>query len=101
MRGSSGKGLRFQSGQSIRIHSQKMALASSVLQALLDDVMDEQITSAKRKRAADSEGASSEHVPSLQVSRMGTGASEVRRAGSKKGWLGFLQPVNLNPWVVR
>ena len=68
--------LRFQSGQSIRIHSQKMALASSVLQALLDDVMDEQITSAKRKRAADSEGASSEPVPSLQVSRMcGAGAS--------------------------
>ena len=66
--------LRFQSGQSIRIHSQKMALASSVLQALLDDVMDAQITSAKRKRVADNEGASSEHVPSLQVSHTGAGA---------------------------
>ena len=75
----SGRGdleLRFQTGQSIRVHSQKMALASSVLQALLDDVMDEQITSAKRKRVADDEGASSEHAPSLQVSRMsGAGAS--------------------------
>ena len=47
----SGRGdleLRFQTGQCIRIHSQKMALASSVLQALMDDFMDEQITSAKR-----------------------------------------------------
>ena len=70
----SGRGdleLRFQGGQSIRIHSQKMALASSVLQALMDDVMDEQITSAKRRKFADGEGGSLAHsLPSLQVSPM-------------------------------
>ena len=70
----SGRGdleLRFQAGPSIRVHSQKMSLASSVLQTLMDDVKDEQIASAKRKRVADpNEGASLEHVPSLQVSSM-------------------------------
>ena len=69
--------LRFQTGPSIRVHSQKMSLASSVLQTLMDDVMDEQIASAERRRAADpNEDASLEHVPSLQVSRIcGAGAS--------------------------
>ena len=64
----SGRGdleLRFQTGPSIRVHSQKMSLASSVLQTLMDDVMDEQIASAKRRRV------DAEPVPSLQVSRMG------------------------------
>ena len=71
----SGRGdleLRFQAGPSIRVHSQKMSLASSVLQTLMDDVMDEQIASAKRRRVTDpNEDASLEHVPSLKVSCMG------------------------------
>ena len=72
----SGRGdleLRFQAGQSIRIHSQKMALASSVLQALMDDIMDEQIASAKRRKIAGGEGGSSDHLPSLQVSPLAPG----------------------------
>ena len=70
----SGRGdleLRFQAGQSIRVHSQKMALASRVLQALLDDVLDEQITSTKRRKIAEGEGGSSAHsLPSLQVGQL-------------------------------
>ena len=72
----SGRGdleLRFQAGPAIRVHSQKMALASSVLQTLMDDVLDEQITSGKRKWVADpNEDASLESVPSLKVSHVGT-----------------------------
>ena len=68
--------LRFQGGQSIRVHSQKMALASSVFQALMDDVMGDQIApeSAKRRRiAGEGEGAEPK-LPSLLVGLMGSGS---------------------------
>ena len=63
--------LRFHGGQSIRVHSQKMALASSVFQALMDDVMGDHIVSAKHRRIADEEGgeAAEPMLPSLLVGR--------------------------------
>ena len=67
----SGRGdleLRFQCRKSIRVHSQKMALASCILQALMDDIMDEQIASAKRRKIAEGDSGSSDHLSSLQVS---------------------------------
>ena len=68
--------LRFQGGQSIRVHSQKMALASSVFQALMDDVMGDQIApeSAKRRRIADEGGGAEPKLPSLLVGLMGSGS---------------------------
>ena len=42
--------LRFECGQSVRVHSIKLSLASSVLRDLFDDVIDEQIETAKRRR---------------------------------------------------
>ena len=63
--------LRLSCGKSIRAHSQKLSLASSVLGDLIDAVMDEQITAmraAKRKR--DDEGTSNDPqaLPHITVS---------------------------------
>ena len=60
--------LRFLGGQSIPVHSLKLKLASSVLKALLNDVMDGQIASAaKRRKTADASCSCEEAMPSLQV----------------------------------
>jgi hypothetical protein len=51
--------LRLSCGKSIRAHSLKLSLASSVLGDLIDSVMDEQITAMKAaKRKRDEEGTS-------------------------------------------
>ena len=57
--------LRFTAGPSICVHSVKLALASSVLRALMDDVIDDQLASAKRRKASD--GTAAEQMPSLKV----------------------------------
>ena len=62
--------LRFECGKSIRAHSQKLSLASSVLGDLIDSVMDEQITAMKAaKRKRDDEGASDDDqtLPHIKV----------------------------------
>ena len=52
--------LRLSCGKSIRAHSLKLSLASSVLGDLIDAVMDEQITATKavEKRKRDNKGTS-------------------------------------------
>ena len=51
--------LRLSCGKSIRAHSLKLSIASSVLGDLIDTVMDEQITAMKAaKRKRDDEGTS-------------------------------------------
>ena len=58
--------LRFAAGRSFCVHALKLALASPVLRALMDDVMDDQIiTAAKRRKAA--EGTAAGQLPSLKV----------------------------------
>jgi len=62
--------LRLSCGKSIRAHSLKLSIASSVLGDLIDTVMDEQITAmraAKRKR--DDEGTSDDNqaLPHITV----------------------------------
>ena len=59
--------LRFNDGRSIKAHGLKLKLASrgGVLQNLIEDVMDEQITGNKRKRAA----SEIVNLPSLKVNR--------------------------------
>ena len=42
--------LRFESGQNVPVHSVRLSLNSSVIRSLLDDVMEDQMESAKRKR---------------------------------------------------
>ena len=61
--------LRFLGGQSMPVHSLKLKLASSVLKALLNDVMDCQIASAakRRKLLEASSCLCEEAMPSLQV----------------------------------
>lgn len=60
--------LCFQGGQSIPVHSLKLKLASSVLKALLNDVMDGQIASAaKRRKATEASSRCEQTMPSLQV----------------------------------
>ena len=60
--------LRFLGGQSIPVHSLKLKLASSVMKALLNDVMDGQIASAaKRRKTAAASNCCEEAMPSLQV----------------------------------
>ena len=58
--------LQFADGHTIAAHSFKLAMASTVLSALMDDVMDDQIiTAAKRRKAA--EGTAAGQLPSLKV----------------------------------
>ena len=62
--------LRLSCGKSIRAHSLKLSIASSVLGDLIDTVMDEQITAmrvAKKKR--DDEGTSdgTQTLPNITV----------------------------------
>ena len=59
--------LRFHDGRSIKAHSQKLKIASigGVLQNLIEDVLDDQITGSKRKRA---DPGSVDHLPILKVS---------------------------------
>ena len=60
--------LRFQCGQSLSVHSQKLKLASSVLKGLDSAVLDDLIASAATKRRRTAEGSSSiEELPSLRV----------------------------------
>ena len=62
--------LRFECGKSIRAHSQKLSLASSVLGDLIDAVMDELITAMKAaKRKRDDEGTSdgAQTLPHIKV----------------------------------
>ena len=61
--------LRFQGGEAIPVHSQKLKLASSVLRGAIAAVLDEQIASSAAKRRRTGEGSSSiEELPSLKVS---------------------------------
>jgi len=63
--------LRLSCGKSIRAHSQKLSLASSVLGDLIDAVMDEQITAMRAaKRRRDDEGTSDDPqtLPHITVS---------------------------------
>ena len=59
--------LRFHDGRSIKAHSQKLKIASfsGVLRNLIEDVLDDQITGSKRKRA---DPGSVDHLPVLKVS---------------------------------
>ena len=62
--------LRFLGGQSIPVHSQKLKLASSVLNDMIAAVMDDQIASAaaKRRKTADEGSAAGQDMPYVQVS---------------------------------
>ena len=65
--------LRFQGGEAIPVHSQKLKLASSVLKDTITAVLDELIASsaAKRRTTAEESSSFSEQgdLPSLKVSR--------------------------------
>ena len=65
--------LRFQGGEAIPVHSQKLKLASSVLRDLITAVLDDMIASsaAKRRRTAEGSGSITEEreLPSLKVRR--------------------------------
>ena len=62
--------LRFQGGHSIPVHSQKLKLASSVLNDVITATLDEQIASAAAKRRKTAEGGSTagQELPHVQVS---------------------------------
>ena len=62
--------LRFQGGNSIPVHSQKLKLASSVLKDLITAVLEDQIASAaaKRRKTADGGSAAGQDMPYVQVS---------------------------------
>ena len=63
--------LRFQGGQSIPVHSQKIKLASSVLKDLITAVLDDQSASATAKRRKTAEGDSvGQEMPYVQVSEV-------------------------------
>ena len=59
--------LRFHDGRSIKVHSCKLKIASigGILQTLIEDVLDDQITGSKRKRA---DSGTVDHLPILKVS---------------------------------
>ena len=59
--------LRFQCGQSLPVHSQKLKLASSVLKGLISAVLDDLIASAATKRRTAEGSSSIEELPSLRV----------------------------------
>ena len=59
--------LRFRGGQSIRVHSRELKLASSVLKALLNDVMDDQIALAASQRKISGASSGEGDMPSLHV----------------------------------
>ena len=61
--------LRFENGTSIPAHSLKLSLASTVFRDLLDDVMDDQIESAKiaKRRRADDGSSDVKNFPHIQV----------------------------------
>ena len=60
--------LRFHDGRSVKAHSQKLKIASldGVLNNLIEDVVDDQITGSKRKRT-DSDTSATVDFPSLRV----------------------------------
>ena len=64
--------LRFQGGEAIPIHSQKLKLASTVLKDTITAVLDDLIASASAKRRRTAEGSSGVaeqcELPNLQVS---------------------------------
>ena len=61
--------LRFQCGQSLPVHSQKLKLASSVLKGLITAVLDDLIATSAAKRRRTVEGSSSvEELPGVKVS---------------------------------
>ena len=62
--------LRFQGGHSIPVHSQKLKLASSVLNDMLTATLDDQIASAaaKRRKTAEGGSAAGQDMPYVQVS---------------------------------
>ena len=62
--------LRFQGGHSIPVHSQKLKLASSVLNDMLTASLDDQIASAaaKRRKTAEGGSAAGQDMPYVQVS---------------------------------
>ena len=61
--------LRFQDGRSIKVHSLKLKIASldGVLHNLIEDVVDDQITSGNKRKRSDV-GAAAD-LPSLTVRR--------------------------------
>ena len=67
--------LRFHDGRSIKVHSCKLKIASfgGVLQNMIEDVLDDQITGSKRKRTTDP--GTADH-PILMVSSLRAHAGE-------------------------
>ena len=61
--------LRFHDGRSIKAHSLKLKIASldGVLHNLIEDVVDDQITGAKRKRSGDCDSDTVANLPCLKV----------------------------------
>ena len=61
--------LRFHDGRSIKVHSLKLKLSSrgGVLQNLIEDVVDDQITGNKRKRTGDSDTDTTVDLPNVRV----------------------------------
>jgi len=61
--------LRFDCGKSIRAHSVKLSLASSVIRDLIDAVLDEQITTRVAKKRRDDGGTSDDNqtLPHIMV----------------------------------
>ena len=63
--------LRFQGGEAIPVHSQKLKLASTVLRDVIIAVLDDLIASSAAKRRKTAEGSSSvtdqQELPSLKV----------------------------------
>ena len=59
--------IRFHDGRSTKVHSLKLKLASrgGVLRNLIEDVLDDQITGSKRKRA---DSGTVDHPPFIKVS---------------------------------
>ena len=67
--------LRFQGGQSLPVHSQKLKLASTVLKDLITSVLDDMIAASAAKRRRTAEGSScvieQQELPSLLVRSSG------------------------------
>ena len=76
--------LRFQNGEAIPIHSQKLKLASSVLRDLITAVLDDLIASSAAKRRRTAEGSSNvtdqQQLPILKVSPVPLDMSQGGRA---------------------
>ena len=61
--------LRFETGENIPVHSLRLSLASNVFRDILDDVLGDQIESAKssKRRRADDDSFDSSQKPHMKV----------------------------------